>query len=134
MITNLTGEFPWQKPRLPKCVPKALDVFVCIVDIVLAFRFAERTPTLSEMARVVSTRVRLLRFSNLDERIETENQAVLALARKRQNSRAICVPWHTNFFIAEQRELRGSAGLFFHGARDGNLQWEISLPTNLRPA
>jgi hypothetical protein len=27
---------------------------------------------------------RLLRFSNLDERIETENQAVLALARKRQ--------------------------------------------------
>jgi hypothetical protein len=30
--------------------PKALDVLVGIVDIVLAFRFAERTPTLSDMA------------------------------------------------------------------------------------
>jgi hypothetical protein len=64
--------------------PKALDVLVGIVDIVLTFRFAERTPTLSDMARIVSTASRLLRFSNLDERIETENQAVLALARKRQ--------------------------------------------------
>ena len=36
------------------------------------------------MARFVSTACRLLRFSNLDEKIETENQAVLALARKRQ--------------------------------------------------
>jgi hypothetical protein len=64
--------------------PKAVDVLTGIVDIVLTFRFAERTPTLSDMARIVSTASRLLRFSNLDERIETENQAVLALARKRQ--------------------------------------------------
>jgi hypothetical protein len=65
--------------------PRAIDVLVGIVDIVLAFRFAERTPTLSDMARVVSTASRLLRFSNLDEkRIECENAAVLALARKRQ--------------------------------------------------
>jgi hypothetical protein len=52
--------------------PKALDVLVGIVDIVLTFRFAERTPTLSDVARVVSTASRLLRFSNLDERIETK--------------------------------------------------------------
>lgn len=64
--------------------PKAVDVLTGIVDIVLTFRFAERTPTLSDMARIVSTASRLLRFSNLDERIETENAAVLALARKRQ--------------------------------------------------
>jgi hypothetical protein len=41
-------------------------------------------PTLSDMARRVSTASRLLRFSNLDKRIETENLAVLALTRKRQ--------------------------------------------------
>jgi hypothetical protein len=64
--------------------PKALDVLVGIVDIVLTFRFAERTPTLSDMARIVSTASRLLRFSNFDERIETENQVVLMLAKKRQ--------------------------------------------------
>jgi hypothetical protein len=38
----------------------------------------------TDMARTASTASRLLRFSNLDERIETENLAVLALARKRQ--------------------------------------------------
>ena len=64
--------------------PRGIDVLVGVTDIVLAFRFADRTPTLSDMARVVSTASRLLRFSNLDERIETENQAVLMLARKRQ--------------------------------------------------
>ena len=64
--------------------PRAIDVLVGITDIVLAFRFAERTPTLSDMARIVSTASRLLRFSNLDERIEVENQAVLALAKKRE--------------------------------------------------
>ena len=64
--------------------PRALDVLTGITDIVLEFRFVGRTATLSDMARVVSTASRLLKFSNLDERIETENQAVLMLARKRQ--------------------------------------------------
>ena len=64
--------------------PRALDTLVSVTEIALAYRYQDRTPTLSDMARVVSTASRLLRFSNLDERIETENQAVLALARKRQ--------------------------------------------------
>jgi hypothetical protein len=64
--------------------PKALDTLVAVTEIALAYRYAERTPTLSDMARVVSTASRLLRFKDLDERIEVENLAVLALARKRQ--------------------------------------------------
>jgi hypothetical protein len=64
--------------------PKALDVLVGVTEIALSYRYAEKTPTISDMARVVSTASRLLRFKDLDERIETENQAVLALARKRQ--------------------------------------------------
>jgi hypothetical protein len=63
--------------------PKGLDVLVNITETALAFRFTERTPTLSDVARVVNTASRLLRFSNLDERIEVENAAVIALAKKR---------------------------------------------------
>jgi hypothetical protein len=64
--------------------PKAIDVLVGLTDIALEYRYAGKTPTISDMARVVSTASRLLRFTSLDERIEVENQAVLALARKRQ--------------------------------------------------
>jgi hypothetical protein len=73
-------------PKMPTTTerPKALDTLVSVTEIALAYRYQDRTPTLSDMARVVSTASRLLRFSNLDERIETENQAVFALARKRE--------------------------------------------------
>ena len=64
--------------------PKALDVLVNVTELALAYKYADRVPTLSDMARTVSTASRLIRFTDLDERIETENQAVLALARKRQ--------------------------------------------------
>jgi hypothetical protein len=64
--------------------PKALDTLVSVTEIALAYRYPDRTPTISDMARVVSTASRLLRFKDLDERIELENQVVLALARKRQ--------------------------------------------------
>ena len=72
------------KPTTTDERPKALDVLVGVTEIALAYRYPEKTPTISDMARTVATASRLLRFSNLDERIETENQAVLALARKRQ--------------------------------------------------
>jgi hypothetical protein len=64
--------------------PKPLDVLIGVTEIALEYRYANRTPTISDMARVVSTASRLLKFSNLDERIEVENLAVLALAKKRQ--------------------------------------------------
>ena len=71
-------------PRRVIFDPKALDVLVGVTEIALAYRCPEKTPTISDMARTVSTASRLLRFKDLDERIETENLAVLALARKRQ--------------------------------------------------
>jgi hypothetical protein len=64
--------------------PKAVDALVGITEQAIAVRYTDRTPTLSDLVRVVSTASRLLRYDNLDERIEVENAAVLALAKKRQ--------------------------------------------------
>jgi hypothetical protein len=64
--------------------PKALNVLVDVTELALAYRYPDRAPNISDMARTVSSASRLLRFTNLDEKIEVENQAVLALARKRQ--------------------------------------------------
>lgn len=64
--------------------PKAIDVLVGLTEIALEYRYADRTPTISDMARTVAVASRLLRFSSLDEKIEVENLAVLALAKKRQ--------------------------------------------------
>jgi hypothetical protein len=62
--------------------PKALDVLVGIVEQAVAFRFADRNPTIADLSRVVNTASRLLRFGDVDERITTENAATLALAKK----------------------------------------------------
>ena len=62
---------------------KTLDVLVEISDLAVGHRFVDRTPKLVDVARAVSLASRLLRFSNIDERIETENAAVLALAKRR---------------------------------------------------
>jgi hypothetical protein len=64
--------------------PKALDTLVAIVDLVIPHRYPDRDPSLSDIARLTSTASRVLRFSNLDERIETENRATLLLAKKLQ--------------------------------------------------
>jgi len=64
--------------------PKAVDILVEITERAIAFRFAERAPSLSDVVRVVGTASRLLRYYNVDECIEIENAAVLALAKKRQ--------------------------------------------------
>jgi hypothetical protein len=63
--------------------PKAADVLTAIVDLAIAFRFAERVPTLSDLARLVSSASRVLHVRDLDERISAENAAVLTLAKKR---------------------------------------------------
>jgi hypothetical protein len=64
--------------------PKALDTLVAIIDLVIPHRYPDRDPSLSDIARLTSTASRVLRFSNLDERIETENRAVLQVAKKLQ--------------------------------------------------
>jgi hypothetical protein len=63
--------------------PKAVDALIDITERAIAFRYTERNPTLSDVARVVSTASRLLRYDNIDERIEVENATVLALVKKR---------------------------------------------------
>jgi hypothetical protein len=64
--------------------PKAVDALIGLTELAITFRYTDRAPTLSDVARVVNTASRLLRFSNIDERIEVENAAVLQLAKKRQ--------------------------------------------------
>jgi len=64
--------------------PKAVDTLIGITEQAIAFRFAERAPSLSDVVRVVSTASRLLRYDNVDERIEVENAVVLQLAKKRE--------------------------------------------------
>ena len=62
---------------------KAVDTLVGIVDLAITFRFPEKTPSLSDVARVVGASSRVLRIADLDERISVENAAVMALAKKR---------------------------------------------------
>ena len=64
--------------------PKAVDALVGITEQAIAFRFADRAPGLNDIVRVVSTASRLLRYDNVDERIEVENAVVLQLAKKRE--------------------------------------------------
>jgi hypothetical protein len=64
--------------------PKALDTLVAIVDLVIPHRYPDRDPSLADVARLTSAASRVLRFSNLDERIETENKATLLIAKKLQ--------------------------------------------------
>jgi hypothetical protein len=63
--------------------PKALDTLIAITELAVSFRYADRQPTISDVARVVSTASRVLRFNDVDERIETENAAVLTFAKQK---------------------------------------------------
>jgi len=62
--------------------PVLFDNVVPIGDQV-AFRFAERVPTLADIARVVGASSRVLHTRDLDERISVQNAAVMVLAKKR---------------------------------------------------
>jgi hypothetical protein len=63
--------------------PKPLDALIGIVDLAIPVRFPGRIPTLSDLARLVSAASRVLHVRDLDERISTENAAVMTLAKKR---------------------------------------------------
>ena len=62
---------------------KPLDALIGIVDLAISYRYSEKIPTLSDLARLVSSASRVLHVRDLDERISVENAAVLALAKKR---------------------------------------------------
>ena len=72
-----------KQPSKPAEQPRALDTLVAMVDQAVSFRFAERVPTLADIARVVSASSRVLHIRDLDERISVENAAVMVLAEKR---------------------------------------------------
>jgi hypothetical protein len=61
--------------------PKAVEALVVLTETVLQFH-GEEKPTLSSVARVTGRASRLLRISDLDERLETENAATIQIAKK----------------------------------------------------
>jgi len=63
--------------------PKALDTLIGIVEQAVAFRYADRTPTLTDLARLASTASRCLRYDNVDEQISVTNAAVISVAKRR---------------------------------------------------
>jgi hypothetical protein len=71
------------KPTKAADQPKTLDTLVAISDLAVAHRFQDRTPRLSDVARIVALASRVLHIRNIDERISVENAAVLALGKKR---------------------------------------------------
>jgi hypothetical protein len=64
--------------------PKTLDTLVALVDLAIPHRFHDRNPSLSSIARLTNAASRVLRFQDVDERIDTENKATLLIARKLQ--------------------------------------------------
>jgi hypothetical protein len=73
-------------PKVPttNSQPKALDTLTGIVELVLSFRYADKTPSLVDIGRAVIAASRAMHIKDLDERLSVENAAVLALAKKRQ--------------------------------------------------
>jgi hypothetical protein len=63
--------------------PQTLATLTQIGELAVGYRFQDRTPTVSELARVIADASRSLRIRDLDERISCENAAVLALAKNR---------------------------------------------------
>jgi hypothetical protein len=72
-----------KQPKAAADAPEALDTLVAISDLAVAHRFQDRTPRLSDVARIVALASRVLHIRNVDERISVENAAVLALGKKR---------------------------------------------------
>jgi hypothetical protein len=64
--------------------PKALDVMTSIAEKAIDFRYANRRVTMVDVGRAVLAASRIIHIKNLDERLETENRAVMQIAKKRQ--------------------------------------------------
>ena len=60
--------------------PSATDTLASVVELVIKFR--EDKPTIAAIARVTNRASHLLRIGGLDERLEVENAATIALAKK----------------------------------------------------
>ena len=73
-------------PKMPTTVerPKALDVLTDIAEKAIDFRYADKRVTLVDVGRAVIAASRVIYIKDLDERLETENRAVMAIAKRRQ--------------------------------------------------
>jgi hypothetical protein len=60
----------------------AADVLVQLVEIIMRWRAASERVTLSSIARAANRASGLLRLRDLDERLEVENAATIALAKR----------------------------------------------------
>ena len=63
--------------------PAALDVLVSITEEALDFRYADKTVKLMDIGKVVIQASRALNIRGAEERMSTENQAVVQIAKKR---------------------------------------------------
>jgi hypothetical protein len=61
--------------------PNAVETIMSLAETAMQFHKDER-PTLASVARTCGRASRLLRISDLDERMSCENQATIALAKK----------------------------------------------------
>lgn len=77
---NWRGKMKSSKPAER---PKAVEVLAAITEIAMQFRTGpEQSPTLNEIARITGQASRLLRITDLDEKISVENAATVQLAKK----------------------------------------------------
>lgn len=84
-MSQPNGELTMKTPTTKTAErPKATDVLVSLTTMAADFRFGDKPAKLSDLARIVSVASRLLRFSDLDERITVENAALMAVAKARQ--------------------------------------------------
>jgi hypothetical protein len=60
---------------------KAIDTLTAVSDLIIAYRYAEKVPTLGNVARAVAAAARTLHI-DANERVATENSCVLAVAKK----------------------------------------------------
>jgi hypothetical protein len=60
--------------------PKAIETLANVTEMVLQYRGEK--PTIAAIARIVNRGSHLLRIGALDERLEIENGATIALAKK----------------------------------------------------
>ena len=74
---------PTTKPENGKGPKQAIETLVGVGELVLAYRASDDSkPTLSTVARLMNRASGLLRLDNVDTKLEVENAATIALARK----------------------------------------------------
>jgi hypothetical protein len=72
---------PTKTETAASSAPKATDTLIAVAEAVLAYR-AEKRVTLALLSRLMNRASGMLRFDDLDQRLEVENAATIAMAKK----------------------------------------------------